>query len=245
MLIVNGYTSGYPSVDGRNAEIIDLENSSFVCPNLNKFPANCGEGIGGLIGEIPFVCGGWSWDNGGDWFVTNACYTLKDNGEWIEDHSATLNTERGNAGSVSWKNSLVIAGGYAGYSYGGPTSTIEMASPNTKSTMLPIELPHALSGACMVLWDSNTLMLIGGGRGDETYFINMNNNTISNGPKLNTGRSYHACEETIVNDTSYIVVTGGYGVRGRNTRYSTELISKSSITNHWENGKNMMMLLTH
>ena len=186
MLIVNGHTSGYPS--GRNAEIIDLENPSFVCSNLNKFPVNCAEGIGGLIGGIPFVCGGWSWDNSGaslygNWFVTNACYTLKDNGEWIEDHPATLSTERGNAGSVSWKNSLVIAGGNAGHSY---TSTIEMASPNTKSTMLPIELPQALSGACMVLWDSNTLMLIGGGRGDKTYFINMKNNTISNGPKLNT-----------------------------------------------------------
>ena len=92
-------------------------------------------------------------------------------------------------------------------------------------------------------WDSNTFILIGGASGHrwerrhekDTYFINVKSNTITAGPSLNYGRAYHACQEIVVNDASYIVVTGGLG-----TEISTEMLAKSSMTNNWEHG-NMLV----
>ena len=249
MIVVTGFGwSDFSYETSRNTEIIDLEDPSFVCSNVDKYPTQMGKGTGGLTRGIPFVCGGWNgWDSGE---VFNSCYSLHENGEWIEDQSTTLTTARGAAayGSVVMGDRLVLAGGYSSY----PSNlrpnrddifeTIEMASPNHKSTTLPVELPVALAASCVVQWDSNTFMLIGGASGrrheKETYFINVKSNIITAGPSLNKRRAYHACQEIVVNDASYIVVTGGLG-----TEMSTEILAKSSMTNNWEYGKMLSSLL--
>ena len=235
MIVVTGFGSYENS---RNTEIIDLEDPSFVCSNVDKYPTQMGKGTGGLTRGIPFVCGGWNGWDGGE--VFNSCYSLHENGEWIEDQLTTLTTARGSAafGSVVMGDRLVLAGGW---SILRPTrnnmfETIEMASPNHKSTTLPVKLPVALAASCVVQWDSNTFMLIGGvserHHEKKTYFINVKSNMITAGPSLNNRRAYHACQEIVVNDASYIVVTGGLG-----TEMSTEMLAKSSMTNNWEYGK--------
>ena len=102
--------------------------------------------------------------------------------------------------------------------------------------MLPIELPHPLYQSCMVKWDENTFLVIGGyaqynggGYRRDTYFVHLNNNTVTNGPSLQNGRQNHACQNMIVNDQEYVVVTGG-GLM------STEVLSKSSYENGWKLG---------
>ena len=213
--------------------IMDLEDPTFSC-EVNHFPVKLGSATGGLIGQTPFVCGGI--------LITSkkACYVLEEqNGEWKEDQIAALNGERWNAatGSVIMNDKLVLAGGFGNGR--DKLSTIEMVAPNTKSGLLTIELPVAMVGSCIVPWDNTTFMVIGGysdSARKETYFFHMGNNTISNGPKLLTERSSHACHEINVNGEEFIVVVGGR--KGGKVYTSTEVLPKSSYTNGWQYGKN-------
>ena len=148
--------------------IVDLEDPTFSC-EVNQFPIELVKATGGLIGQTPFVCGGMKGHTS-----SKACYVLEEeNGEWKEDHIAALNGERSIAatGSVIINDKLVLAGGFDGIK---EMSTIEMVAPNTRSSILPIELPFGMSGSCIVPWDNNTFLVIGGGAYSgrkETYFL--------------------------------------------------------------------------
>ena len=80
-------------------------------------------------------------------------------------------------------------------------------------------------------------MLIGvGGSRKATLFLNINdmeNKTITEGPKLMQGRNNHACNEMTINGESHIIVSGGYGVK------STEILSKSSFGKGWQKRKKL------
>ena len=89
----------------------------------------------------------------------------------------------------------------------------------------------------MVPWDSDTFLVIGADNGGDwktTYFINMNNDTVTTGPSLLTGRYSHACHEMTVNGEEFIVVAGSSTIFDK----STEMLSKSSYTNGWKKSKN-------
>merc|ERR1712029_1122299 len=95
-------------------------------------------------------------------------------------------------------NKLVVAGGYDENSL----ATIEVVAPNTRSRTLPIRLPVAMSGSCIVPWDTNTFLIIGGSSGryrTQTYFIHMANNTYTYGPSLLTARFSFACQTMKIN----------------------------------------------
>ena len=222
--------SGRPSSNGRYTEIIDLEDPSFTCSKVNKFPIDKYYATGGLVGQTPFICGGTSG-------YSRACYTLLENGVWKEDKTAVLNTGRNRAayGSVIINGKLVLASGLGS---SGRVSSIEVVAPNTRSRTLSINVPVAVTRACIVLWDANTFLLIGGSDSQsssrrETYLINIDNNTISNGPKLLRGRYRHGCQKVTVNGESFIIVAGGTGGAER----STEVLSVANYRNGWKNGK--------
>ena len=173
------------------------------------------------------VCGGSP--------LSKACYSLQENRNWKEDRSCTLKVARYRAGtgSVIVNNRLVLAGGYGS---SGALSSIELVAPNTKSQTLPTQIPVATQWSCIVPWDDNIFMVIGGSSGTrtkDTYFVNVNKNTTIHGPKLQIGRFEHACNEIIVNGEAFIIVVGGLGA----AYSSTEVISKSSIRNKWKTGK--------
>ena len=228
--------TGYPVNNGVYTEIIDLENPSFTCSKVGQFPILLTDATGGLVGQTPLICGGWS----------KACHTLLENGSWKEDKVATLNTGRHSAayGSVVINDQLVVAGGHDGY--GNRFNTIELVAPNTRSRTLSVKLPVAVLYSCIVEWDENSFMLIGGYRSSgggsfgerrETYIIDTDKNTITNGPNLKTGRYHHGCEKIDVNGESFIVVSGGYGVR------STEVLSVANYRNGgWQYGKNCIKM---
>ena len=222
--------TGKPFDNGRKTEILDLMDPAFTCSGIQDFPVDLFYGTGGLIGEIPFVCGGKAADR------YNQCYSLQETGEWKEDQTATLNSARSNAafGSVIINDKLVVAGGTNG-SY---LSTIELAAPNTKSTTLSMELPLGIYGSCVVPWSNNTFMVIGGRSEDyfyraETYYFNLETNKVTNGPALKTARRNHACHEMVINGELFVVVTGGE----KQSSLSTEMLSKSSMNNEWEKSK--------
>jgi len=214
VLVVSG---GY---DGNNAEIIDVEDASFNC-TVSQFPTYLFEATGGLVGDTPLICGGYGST------YQNSCYSLKEDGTWKLESS--LNTARYSAanGEVIINNKLVIAGGYDG-NY---LATIEVVAPNSRSETLPIRLPVAMSGSCIVPWDTNTFLIIGGSSGNskQTYFIHMANNTYTNGPNLLTGRYDFACHTMQVNGEDFIIVAGGHGAEK-----STEYLQKANYGSGWE-----------
>ena len=218
---------------GRNTEILDMEDPSFACPYVEIFPVKMYQGVGALVNGTPFICGGY-----GD-IRYGTCYTLEENGKWRDDPVAILNTPRSGIaiGSLTMNDKLVVAGGWDGANR---LKTIELVSPNTESMTLPYELPVGLSRSCVVSWGSDSFLMVGGKSNDityeiRTYFIDMENNKVTNGLDLKIGRYTPVCQEMIVNGISFVVVAGGQGETG--FLKSTEVLSKSSVEDGWQPGQ--------
>ena len=235
--------TGYPYDNGRNTEIVDLEDSNFSCTKVEPFPVKLHGATGGLMkGQKPFICGGRANINGTGAYSKD-CYQLTEAGSWAKDQTAKLNTARGYAGygSVVIDNNLYLAGGYNG----NDLKSIEKLSPDATAQTLSVQLPTGFSSHCQVPWDSETFFVIGGYEGDsrrrdESYFINVKTNQRTNGPSLNTARHSHACGELEVNGKSFIIVTGGYN--GLFLK-STEVLDKSNVGQGWKTGKNLKFFL--
>ena len=231
--------TGTPWNEGRTTEIIDLVDPTFGCTLDNQFPIRLAGATGGFIDEKPMICGGLSLVNSTHGSISKACYTLEGNGVWMEDQSAAISSARYYAatGSTILNNKLVLAGGKAG-----PLrlQTIDLTSPNsfTRSETLSVQLPVGLYFSCIVPWDTNSFMVIGGCTTScsrkETYFVFMGNGTVASGPELINGRDKHACEEIIVNDQSYIAAVGGHD---SDSEFAFELLPKHAFKSGWVKSK--------
>ena len=235
--------TGIPFDDGRNTEIVDVEDSNFRCTNIEQFPVKLYGATGGLMnGQTPFICGGLFEVYINGWTYSNDCYQLNQAGSWAKDQRATLTTARRYVGygSVVLNNNLILTGGYNGIRL----SSIEMLSPNTTPKTLSVQLPTGFSSHCQVPWDSETFFVIGGWtdsrRRDESYFINVKTNQRTNGPSLNIARDSHACGELEVNGRTFIIVTGGYNGDGLR---STEILDKNNVGQGWKTGKTQKFFL--
>ena len=230
--------TGSPFENGRNTEIIDLEYPTFNCTKVPKFPIQLYFATGGLVNDTPIVCGGYKVTSNSK---SKDCYKL--NGAWHLDRLAKLSTVRSNAalGSAIWNNHLLVVGGYSSrYLH-----TMELVTPNARSKTLRMRLPLGLGLSCIVPWDSNTFMVIGGystksSKSKETYFIDMINNRVTPGPSLINGRRYLGCQEMIVNGESFIVVAGGSGAKNL-----TEFLPKSNLKGGWEKGPDLPVSVSH
>ena len=207
----------------KTTEIIDLEDASFRC-NVDPYPTSASTATGGLVCYTPIICGGISGS------FQKSCYSLNEDGSWKDE--ADLNEAKMSAstGSVTIDNKMVIAGGHNG----GDLKTIEVVAPNTQSEILPIKLPVAHHGLCIVSWDTNTFMVIGGSGGrTRTFLIHTANNSYTEGPNLQIGHHWTGCNTITVNGQDYIIVAGGSGAAG-----STEYISKANYASGWKRSKN-------
>ena len=240
-MIVTGYSD-----DGINMEIVDVEDSSFTC-HFESFPVRLYGATGGLINGLPFLCGGYYYDEAP--YISNDCYKMTGAGSWTKDETASLNTGRyfAGTGSVVIENQLILSGGFG---EPGLLNSIEMVSPDTAASTPSVELPTGFQGHCLVKWDESTVMVIGGaddlqGARTETLLINVVSNTWSAGPILNTGRSLHACGEIEIMGTPYIVVSGG-GAGDNNDVIlkSTEILEKDNVENGWQTSKHRKLFLT-
>ena len=109
--------------------------------------------------------------------------------------------------------------------------------------MKDITLPVETHSSCIVPWDANTFMVIGGNPSSSgytkfsqigTFLVNLNDNTVTVGPALINARFRHACSEMTVNGEEFIVVTGGNPVK-----QSTEYLSKASFNDGWKEGTDL------
>ena len=129
------------------------------------------------------------------------------------------------------KNQLVISGGQ---NSGGYLNTIELVTPNARAKTLSVQLPKAFYLHCNVPWDSETFLVTGGTGGGgkaDTFFVHVNNATLTNGPRLKLARWDHACAELNVLGKSYVIVSGGQGSK------TTEVLDKGNVGQGWQQGK--------
>ena len=238
----------------KETEIIDLENPDFVCAKegsttkLKQFPVDIWSATGGLIRQKPMICGGKIWTTVYEKSFSQACYALQEIGSWKEEE-ATLSKGRMmyGSGSVVLNNELVIGGGW---DLDGMSTSIEVIGGrrNKARTLENIELPIETYGSCIVPWDADTFMVIGGNLNEAggnprysqrgTYFINIKDETMTNGPDLINARYRHGCSEMIVDGEEFIVVTGGHGMAyWGSTQNSTEYLSKANFEDvGWQEG---------
>ena len=132
---------------------------------------------------------------------SQACYALQEDGSWKEEE-ATLSKGRMwyGSGSVVVNDELVIA---RGLGLDGMSTSIEVVGGRkTKArTLEDIELPHETHASCIVPWDADTFLVIGGNPDTNgmtkysqkgTYFVNIKDKTVINGPDLKDARFRHA-----------------------------------------------------
>ena len=94
------YVTGYPPTSGKLAEIVDMENSSVTCNNLQDFPVERWTTMGGLLDGKPLICGGV-------YPPSAECYQYDQT--W--NPTIQMNKERGAAGYVTMNDgSLWITG---------------------------------------------------------------------------------------------------------------------------------------
>ena len=241
ILVITGQPT---SSNGRNLEIVDINDSNYHCTKVASFPVRLNGATGGLINGTPLVCGG----NDGTNFKlpTSDCFAMDNSGTGWSKKGGLLEPRRYAGGnSVVINGKLILSGGYGGPVAGGLTS-IEMVSPDGSAVKLSEGLPLGLTNHCQVQWNDTTVMIIGGYDSSfsaATYFVDVSSEMIDiNGPTLNTARRYHSCGELLIStDTgtdAYIVVTGGSN--HNSVLKSTEILKKTNNNDQeWKTGKNM------
>ena len=158
--------TGYPSAnDGSfTAEVIDLEDPTMECNNLERYPVNFFSGVAGLMaGNVPVICGGRKDVSS---IVSDKCYTLGNS-----TPLATMSTPRYEAAGVVLDDgqTLWITGGHKAHAKG--LKSTEYFKLNEDIQSGP-DLPAPLYGHCVVdftINGSNVVMFIGGI--DSGYFF--------------------------------------------------------------------------
>ena len=78
----------------------------------------------------------------------------------------------------------------------------------------------------------------------ETYFINIVEDTITNGPTLQNARAEAVCHDMLINNASYIVVVGGGWGNWIDKEMSTEILSKDDHSTGWIKSKKIRICYT-
>ena len=205
-LLIVGGNAMYGVID--DVEVIDFSSTTTTCDKIQNFPHYTMQGFGGLNSDNkPLVCGGVP--------LAKDCQIL-DNGSW--QTNSQMNAYRFSAAICespfkSQGHSLLVTGGITEAMTS--SDSAESLNGNIWEKVEP-SLKVALQGHCMVLLNSSTVMVIGGGNGQflrETYIFNTEFGEWTDGPSLNIGRAFHSCGRIRKNSQSHefsAIVVGGY-----------------------------------
>ena len=173
-----------------------------------------------MPGAQGLICGGYP--------ATDACY-------WLPSlKKIRMKKKRYLAASLVFNSRLLVTGGYDGNGYLKSTEWVSATLPHLEDTELPITL-YGHSMELINIEGQPTAIVIGGrsssGPTSRTFLGNLNGAQIqwTDGPTLKTGRRYHASALLQLQDTTYIVVSGGRG-GGR----SVELMEVTSSQSEWK-----------
>ena len=106
-LITTGGTTGYAKV--KKSEILDFsEKNEFQCADWVDYPIDVYDATGGLVGQVPVICGGDS----GDSLFHDECYKVTGNKAVF---LGKMKTKRYAAASVVLNDSVLwVTGGFNG-----------------------------------------------------------------------------------------------------------------------------------
>ena len=188
ILIVNGSPR---NTDSQSAEIIDLNHSNARCKFLAEYPLQIDEASGGLVGNIPVICGGH--DGSGPIDLCLA-YDQQEN-QW-KSH-ASLQSKRKNHATVGLPDDdgLWISGGSGRSSI---LSSTEIIYPNKTSKLGP-SLRKPLYRHCVHTLKTSKMefLVTGGSTNDgstaETSFLDWDTQQFRSGPTMNYKREEHGC----------------------------------------------------
>jgi hypothetical protein len=210
------------------SEVIDLEDASNICQDLEDYPIGVDGAVGGLLNQgDPLVCGG-------GFPATNVCHVVNQPGQ-----SSEMLEERYYSASLTLNSShLWITGGYNGNGY---LQTSEFVSIGQPSVQGP-DLPYAVYGHCLVGVNSSTALLCGGrnngGYLNECHYIDLEDHSWSPGPSMMTKRRLHSCgifKSAAHQGRNIVIIAGGYNGYNGDDLDSVELLDPS--TNTWNTGK--------
>ena len=226
-------STGYPLKSAKMTEVIDLEDSSVTCNNLEDFPWRIQDAVGANLASRPIICGGY-FKNGSDHssekcFVYIATFGLG----W--KHFVNMIDRRAGAAGIVYENAFHIFGGYDR-----STSTLLQSSEivneegtTTEGPQLPTSMHfHAIASI------NSTVSIITGGYtnnySDQTWYFNHASQEFQPGPNMLEARSAHSSGSVTDKDTKekMVIIAGGY--RG----FSGDLDSTEMLVNgEWKTGK--------
>jgi hypothetical protein len=221
-------TTGGPGDTSVKSEVIDLEDSSIICQDLEDYPIQVNAAVGGLLNQVdPLVCGGER---------TKSCYVVNQPGQALE-----MLEERLFSASLTLNSThLWITGGINGNSKDLQTSElVSIGQPSVKGP----DLPYAVYKHCLVGVNSSTALLCGGynsahgGVLNECHYMDWEHYSWSQGPSMITKRIDHSCaifKSAAHQGGNVVIAAGGYNNVDLDLD-SVEILDPT--TNTWNEGK--------
>jgi hypothetical protein len=218
-------TTGYPTSNSVKSEVIDLEDASNICQDLEDYPIGVHAAVGGLLNlGDPLVCGG-------GYPATNVCHVVNQPGQSSEMHE-----ERYYSASLTLNSSHIwVTGGHNGDDR---LQTSEFVSIGQAAVKGP-DLPYAVYWHCLVGVNSSTALLCGGendgGYLNECHYMDLVDHSWSPGPSMMTKRRTHSCgifKSAAHQGRNIVIAAGGY-----NGYYLDSVEMLDPTTNKWIEGK--------
>jgi hypothetical protein len=218
-------TTGNPFSPSNKSEVIDLEDASNICQELDDYPIKAEGAVGGLFNEVdPVVCGSTH---------VNICYMVNQ-----PDQSLEMLEIRGFAASLTLNRTHIwITGGIRSVDWT-RTKTSEFVSIGQPAVKGP-DLPYSVHSHCLVRINSSTVLLCGGFNvhfvTKECYYMDLEDQSWSKGPSLITERRSHTCgmfKSAAHLGRNVVIAVGGKSNGG--TLNSVEILDPT--TNGWIEG---------
>jgi hypothetical protein len=222
-------TTGSPRSTSVKSEVIDLEDASNICQNLEDYPIQVAGAVGGFLNQgDPLVCGGDPY--------TKVCHVVNQPGQ-----SSEMLEERAWSASLTLNSShLWVTGGWNGNGYLLQTSEfVSIGQPAVKGP----DLPYAVEGHCLVGVNSSTALLCGGnnnsGTLNECHYMDLEDHSWSQGPSMMTKRNSHSCgifKSAAHQGRNIVIAAGGYN-DATDADYLDSVEMLDPTTNKWIEGK--------
>ena len=233
----------YQSAASSNCEVIDILNSSKFCANIPSYPVSIWTGSGGIVSDVPMICGGELYDDGYEGrAMENSCYIFDlTSNAW--KLLAKMSVARSDFASVPMTGALWVTGGSTRKGLQVAKSediTTEFIYLN--GTVLPgPDLPSPRDDHCMVTLHDNRVMILGSDNGttDSKSVIIYEPDTkiFSAAPSLQFDRNGAACAlfySPLHENRPVVLAVGGYNT-------DTAEIYDYTHSNEWEQSKHSLI----